>query len=75
MRAINYADFPEKLQGKTIAEMRLRDVTGANVIGFQRADGSYMVNPAPNVAVQESCCFIVLGNKEQLRKVDEFLEG
>lgn len=75
MRAIRYEDFPKKLQGKTIAEMRFRDATGANVIGFQKADGSYMVNPAPDVTVQKDCCFIVLGNLKQLKMVDEFLKG
>lgn len=73
MRAIKYEDFPKKYHGKSIAEMKFRDATGGNVIGFQKADGSYIVNPAPDVRVQKDCSFIVLGNVEQLRKVDAFL--
>ena len=74
MRPLTYEDFPEKYHGKSIAEMRFRDVTGGNVIGFQKPDGSYIVNPPPNMTVQKDCCFIVLGNVEQLKNVDEFLK-
>ncbi|MFT6358850.1 MAG: voltage-gated potassium channel [Saprospiraceae bacterium] len=75
MRAIKYEEFPEKHHGKSIAEMKFGDATGGNVIGFQKADGTYIVNPAPDVKIQKKCSFIVLGNLEQLKKVDAFLKG
>lgn len=74
MLAIRYEDFAESQRGKSIAELRFRDKTGANVIGFQKPDGSYIVNPEPNSKVTENCSFIVLGNMEQLKKVEEFLK-
>ena len=60
MRALRYEDFPKKYQGKSIMEMRFRNATGGNVIGFQKPDGSYIVNPTPDVKVEEGCSFIVL---------------
>lgn len=75
MRALKYEDFPEKYQGKSIAEMKFRDATGANVIGFQKPDGNYTVNPSPDMTIQKGCSFIVLGNVEQLNKLDKFLQG
>jgi len=74
MRALKFEDFKEHFRGKTIAELQFRSKTGANVIGYQNPDGSYIVNPPPTTCVNKACSFIILGNKEQLEKVNHFLK-
>ena len=50
-------------------------MTGANIIGYHSADGSYKVNPTPDTHLEPGESFILLGNKRQLAALQEFLEN
>lgn len=52
--------------GKTIAEARVRDVTGAYVLAVKRSDGSVNTNPPADTVMQASDRLVVLGTEEQL---------
>jgi len=55
------------LQNKTIAEAKVRQTTGANVLAVRRSDGGSMVtNPPGDMRVEPGDVLIALGTQEQL---------
>ncbi len=68
---IHFAEFGyEKLksdfQGKSIYELRIRERTGANVIGIKKADNRYIINPDPKTLIEPGDKLILIGNEEQI---------
>ena len=70
---IHYRNMPASCQGKSISDLHIRRETGANIIGFKHSDGSYIVNPGPETILEENSSFILLGNKEQLESLRQYL--
>jgi voltage-gated potassium channel len=70
---IHYRNMPAACRGKTISDLHIRRETGANIIGFKHADGSYVVNPGPETVLSENSSFILLGTKEQLDALQRYL--
>ncbi len=70
---IRFADLPPHCKGKSIRELHIRRETGANIIGFKHPDGSYVVNPEPDTVLVEKSSFILLGTREQLTALREYL--
>jgi voltage-gated potassium channel len=67
------SDLPSGFQNRTIHDMSIRRLTGANIVGFKTPDGKYIVNPpADTVMVRDGKLFL-LGTPEQIRKVKEIL--
>ena len=66
---LHYGDLPPEYRGRPISDLDLRSRTGANIIGYRKQNGGYEVNPSPSVSLAPDETFIVLGNKEQLRKL------
>ena len=71
---VTFEKIPEACRGKSIRELHLRKVTGANIIGFRHADGHYEVNPTPDTVLGPKTSFIVLGNKEQLAALLDYFK-
>jgi voltage-gated potassium channel len=71
---IGYETVPHTVQGKTIADLRIRQNTGANIIGFRDANGTYHVNPSPSTLLLPGCSFIILGDGKQLAVLKNYLE-
>lgn len=72
---ISYNNLLHVYRGKQIAELKLRNNTGANIVGLQRADGEYIVNPSPDTSLTEGTKLIILGNREQAREGYKYLTG
>lgn len=60
--------------GKTIGELRMGEVTGANIVGLKNIEGQYVFNPGPNHALAKSDQLFVLGSPDQIKGLHEFLE-
>ncbi len=69
---IRYEDLPEQYRGKSIRELKLRQKTGANIIGLQNPMGNYIVNPEPDIVLKPQSSLIVLGSREQLESLKVF---
>jgi voltage-gated potassium channel len=70
---VAFDSIPEKNRFKSIAELRIREETGANVIGYRSPSGKYVVNPPPDVKLEDKASFIVLGNSDQLENLRKYL--
>ncbi|MCB0621911.1 MAG: TrkA C-terminal domain-containing protein, partial [Saprospiraceae bacterium] len=68
-------ELPVICQGKSIRELRIRKITGANIIGFKKPDGAFVINPSPETRLTPQSSFIVFGNSEQLKDLRYYLEN
>lgn len=71
---VSFDDLPEGLRHKSIRENQIRELTGANVIGFKDEQGNYRANPEPETPFTPNTSFIILGNKEQLAKFNKLIQ-
>ena len=73
LEEIFYSNLSDKLKNKSIRDMEIRNKTGANIIGFKKGDGEYIINPDPDTLMQEDSKLFVLGTKEQVEKLLQIL--
>lgn len=72
---ISFTQVPEPCRYRSIRDLNIRELTGANIIGFKNKDGHYFVNPVPTTQLVPGCSFIVLGDRQQLNKLKDFLQN
>jgi voltage-gated potassium channel len=71
LEEIHFKDLPHDYQGKTIAEMDLRKKTGCSIIGFKTPENQYIINPSPNTELKKGSAIIVLGQPEEIEKLNK----
>ena len=71
LEEISFNELPEDFKYKTIQELGARQLTGCNIIGFKSSDGEYMINPAPDTKVLPNSKLFVLGNPDQIKKLNQ----
>ncbi len=69
LEEILYNNLSDRLKGKTIRELEIRNKTGANIIGFKTGDGEYVINPEPDTVMKPDAKLFVLGTQEQVTKL------
>lgn len=74
VESISYEELPEDLCDRTIGELESRTITGATIVGFKGADGTYLINPEIDVKVDKGSKLFVLGSNEQIRKLVQHFE-
>jgi voltage-gated potassium channel len=62
------------LDGITIVDLNIRKLSGANVIGLKRGDGSYIVNPNINMTLESDMKLIILGNSAQMEILKSLID-
>jgi voltage-gated potassium channel len=62
-----------KLVGKSLKEMEVRARYGLNIIGMKKTDGRMIYNPSANQIVDGNDTLFMVGDIEQLSKIDELL--
>jgi voltage-gated potassium channel len=72
---IGYDDLQTHYKDLKIRDMKIREKTGANVIGFKDSNGKYFANPEPETVLSAGTSFIILGSKNQLSKFRELMKG
>ncbi|MFK7932546.1 MAG: TrkA family potassium uptake protein [Saprospiraceae bacterium] len=69
-----YEKLPTACCHKSIRELDIRKHSGANIIGYKKTDGTYMVNPSPDVRITPGTSFIVLGDRNQIKALHDYLD-
>lgn len=60
--------------GKSIADMRIRENTGANIIGIKTGGARYVFNPDPQMILSRNDQLFVLGNRKQIDQLQVVME-
>ena len=72
IESISFDELPLQYQGKSLEELNLKKITGATVIGFRSQNGEFIVNPPDETILEEKSSLLVLGNIQQISKVNQF---
>lgn len=72
IESISFDELPRQYQGKSLEELNLKKITGATVIGFRSHNGEFIVNPPDETILEEKSSLLVLGNIQQISKVNQF---
>jgi voltage-gated potassium channel len=73
LEEIFYSNLSDRLKNKSIRELEIRNKTGANIIGFKKGDGEYIINPSPDTIMQQDSKLFVLGTQEEVTRLLEIL--
>ena len=71
---IRFKEFPSQCIGKSIKDLKIRSVTGVNILAVMSEQGKYDVNPAPGTVITEDTNFIILGTQEQINAFHKFVK-
>jgi len=71
LEEISFDELPSKFKNKTITEIGIRRITGANIIGLKESDGDFVVNPMPETVITAKTKMFVLGTPDQIKKLKE----
>ncbi|MFO7789260.1 MAG: potassium channel family protein [Bacteroidota bacterium] len=73
LEEISCCDMIDDHEKKTIGELRIRQSTGANIIGIRRKDGTYLVNPGPEVQLSSDDHIFVLGKQDEIAELKKLM--
>jgi voltage-gated potassium channel len=74
LEEIVFSEVPQKYRDKTIDELDIRKISGANIVGFKTPEGNYIINPLPNTKLILNSKLFVLGTPEQIAKMKHILK-
>lgn len=69
LEVVNYKELPDEFHHKTIMEMAVRQLVGANIVGFKTPEGKFIINPSPSTIIAPDSKIFILGTPEQLEKI------
>jgi voltage-gated potassium channel len=73
LEEFSYDVLKKHLVGTSIADLNIRKLSGANVIGLKLKDGTYIVNPNINRVLEEDQKLIILGNSSQMETLKSII--
>jgi voltage-gated potassium channel len=74
LEEITYNEIPETLKNKTLKDLEIRKKSGANIIGFRKGNGEYIVNPSADTQIIPDGKIFVLGTTDQISKLKKLLQ-
>jgi voltage-gated potassium channel len=74
LEEISCKNLSDRFVGKTIAELKVREISGANIIGIKISGARYVFNPDPKMVLSRNDQLFVLGNPEQIRKLEDEMQ-
>ncbi|MRT94473.1 TrkA family potassium uptake protein [Ancylomarina sp. 16SWW S1-10-2] len=73
LKEVSCSQLASCFVGKSILDLNVRNISGANIIGLKDGDGNYIYNPSPNIILNNQFQLFVLGDDIQLRRIIELL--
>lgn len=71
LEEISFDELPANFKNKSITEIGIRQLTGANIIGLKGSDGEFVINPKPDTLITSKIKMFVLGTPDQIKKLKE----
>lgn len=66
---IDYHELPAEFRNKSIMEMAVRKIVGANIVGFKTPDHEFIINPSPETIITPDSKIFILGTPDQISKI------
>lgn len=73
LEEISCRTLSQRFVGKSIADLKVREVSGANIIGVKISGARYVFNPDPKMILSRNDQLFVLGNPTQIMKLKEVM--
>jgi voltage-gated potassium channel len=73
LEEITYEGLSSELKNKSLKDLEIRNKSGANIVGFKKATGEYVVNPSAETVMIPQSKLFVLGTPEQIKKLKEII--
>ncbi len=67
-------NMAQRFVGKSIAELKVQDVSDTNIVGIKVSDARYVFNPDPGMIISRNDRLFVIGSPPQIKKLRESLE-
>tara|TARA_B110000211_G_C14069891_1_gene549420 strand:- start:65 stop:1030 length:966 start_codon:yes stop_codon:yes gene_type:complete len=74
LEEISFEELPDKFRNKSIHEIGVRGLTGANIIGLKNDDGEFVINPHPDTIITSKIKMFALGTPEQIKKLKQLFQ-
>ena len=74
LEEISFHNVPDEFKGKSINSIKEFFETGCNIIGLRTAEGEFVVNPSFNCIIEPEVKLFVLGNPEQIIKLNAIFQ-
>lgn len=71
LEQISFEQMFDEKKTCTILDLNLRKETGCSIIGYKSPDGNYTVNPDPELMLERGSKIIVVGNSQQIAKLQK----
>jgi voltage-gated potassium channel len=75
LEEVSCKKLAQRFVGKSIADLRVREISGANIIGLKISGARYVFNPDPKMILSRNDQLFVLGNPVQIEKLKEAMES
>ena len=73
LEEVSCKSLAQQFVGKSIGDLKVREVSGANIIGIKISGARYVFNPDPKMILSRNDQLFVLGNPEQISKLREWM--
>ncbi len=73
LEEVSCKNLSQRFVGKSIADLRVREISGANIIGIKISGARYVFNPDPKMILSRNDQLFVLGNPTQIKKLKEVM--
>lgn len=71
IECIEFDEIPSEFQNTRIGALRVKEQTGANIVGFLGEDGEYIINPTSEIEIVKGSKLFVLGTKDQIQSLHD----
>tara|TARA_B100000795_G_scaffold268988_1_gene257118 strand:+ start:1274 stop:2293 length:1020 start_codon:yes stop_codon:yes gene_type:complete len=74
LEEISFEKLPDKFRNKSINDIGVRGLTGANIIGLKDDAGEFVINPSPDTIITSKIKMFALGTPEQIKKLKQLFQ-
>lgn len=75
LKEIPCKNLANRFLGKSISDLKVREFSGANIIGIKISGARYVFNPDPHMVISRNDQLFALGNPEQIQKLIDVMES
>lgn len=75
LEELSVAGIDKSFVKKTIRELNVRNVSGANIIGLKTTGGQYILNPPADFLLEQASHIFALGTPDQIKQFNNLLSS